>query len=68
MSDDPIERSPADRTDVPKLLELADVIGRLPLVEPDSGWLAASKQRLLARFEELYQQPSPLWLHHRFDD
>jgi steroid delta-isomerase-like uncharacterized protein len=56
MSDDPIERSPADRTDEPKPLELADVIGRLPLVEPDSDWLAASKRRLLARFEELNQQ------------
>ncbi len=31
----------------------------MPSVQPDSGWLVASKQRLLARFEALHQQPSP---------
>jgi hypothetical protein len=39
-------------------LELAEFIGRVPLVQPDSGWLAASKQRLMARFEALKRQPS----------
>jgi hypothetical protein len=36
--------------DVIDLLQLAHQIRTLPPVEPDSRWLDASKQRLMARF------------------
>jgi hypothetical protein len=50
---------PPLRPDEAESLEIAHVIRPPPPVQPDSGWLVASKQRLLARFEALNQQPSP---------